>query len=68
VSMHITVNGKPMDVEGGTTITGLLERLGVTPRFTAVAVNGVVTPRGEHGTWRLGAGDRVEIVRPMGGG
>ena len=66
--MKITVNGKPMDLEAGTTVEGLLDLLGVPRRYTAVAVNRDITPKSEYGTVKLGDGDRVEIVRPMGGG
>jgi sulfur carrier protein len=66
--MKVTVNGKPMELEPGTTIEGLLARLGVPRQFTAVAVNRDITPKSEYASLRLGEGDRVEIVRPMGGG
>ena len=66
--MTITVNGKPMDLEAGTTVEGLLNLLGVPRQYTAVAVNRDVTRKSEYGSVKLGDGDRVEIVRPMGGG
>jgi thiamine biosynthesis protein ThiS len=66
--MKITVNGKPMDLEAGTTVEGLLERLGVPRQYTAVAVNRDITPKSAYGAVKLADGDRVEIVRPMGGG
>ncbi len=34
----------------------------------AVAVNGAVVPAGSWAEARLAAGDRVEIVKPFGGG
>ena len=66
--MKITVNGKPVDLEPGTTVEGLLAFLGVPRQYTAVAVNRDITPKSEYGAVKLGEGDRVEIVRPMGGG
>jgi sulfur carrier protein len=66
--MKITVNGQAMDVADGLTVEALLARLGVPREYTAVAVNRDVTPRSTYGTVTLRAGDRVEIVRPMGGG
>jgi thiamine biosynthesis protein ThiS len=66
--MNVLVNGKPMDVEPGTTVEGLLERLGVPRKYTAVAVNRDITPKSAYASLTLGEGDRVEIVRPMGGG
>jgi sulfur carrier protein len=66
--VKISVNGKAMDVEPGLTVEGLLALLNVKREFTAVAVNREVTPKSSYGTVKLSEGDKVEIVRPMGGG
>ena len=66
--VKITVNGQVMELEAGTSVEGLLDHLGVPRQYTAVAVNREVTPKSEYGAVKLGEGDRVEIVRPMGGG
>jgi thiamine biosynthesis protein ThiS len=66
--MTISVNGKPMELEPGTTVEGLLVRLGVPRTYLAVAVNRDITPKSEYAAVTLAEGDRVEIVRPMGGG
>ena len=68
MSVTITVNGKTMDVEPGLTVDGLLTLLNVKREYTAVAVNREITPRSDYGTVKLSEGDKVEIVRPMGGG
>jgi sulfur carrier protein len=64
----ITVNGKPMEIETGMTIDGLLAHLSIKREYTAVAVNREITPKGDYATVKLSEGDKVEIVRPMGGG
>ena len=51
--MTISVNGKSMEIPVGTTVDGLLTLLNVKREYTAVT---------------LSEGDKVEIVRPMGGG
>ena len=66
--VKITVTGQPRDVEAGTTVDGLLELLGVPRQFTAVAVNREITPKSAYAAVELSEGDRVEVVRPMGGG
>jgi len=66
--MNVMVNGKPMVLEAGTTVEGLLELLRMPRQFTAVAVNREITPKSEYAAVKLGEGDRVEVVRPMGGG
>ena len=66
--MQLTVNGNPMELPDGLTIDGLLSRLGVRREYTAVALNREVTPRANYASTVLAEGDKVEIVRPMGGG
>ena len=66
--MRISVNGKELEVTDGLSVDGLLAHLGVKRQFTAVAVNREVTPKSAYAATVLRAGDRVEIVRPMGGG
>jgi thiamine biosynthesis protein ThiS len=66
--MKIIVNGKPMELPEGLTIDELLTHLGVRREYTAVAVNREVTPKHRYAQAALREGDKVEIVRPMGGG
>jgi sulfur carrier protein len=68
LNMNITVNGKTMDVEPGMSVDGLLALLDIKREYTAVAVNREITPKSEYASLKLGDGDKVEIVRPMGGG
>jgi sulfur carrier protein len=66
--MKVNVNGQPMELDDGLSVEALLVRLGVKRQFTAVAVNREITPRAQYAVTALREGDRVEIVRPMGGG
>jgi len=66
--MNVVVNGKPMELPDGLTVDDLLARLRVRREYTAVAVNREVTPKSDYGDTVLRHGDKVEIVRPMGGG
>jgi thiamine biosynthesis protein ThiS len=66
--MKITVNGKPMDVADVLSVDALLTHLNIRRQFTAVAVNREITPKAEYASVMLREGDKVEIVRPMGGG
>ncbi len=66
--MKLIVNGKSMELPDGLTIDGLLTHLGVRREYTAVAVNREVTPRDQYAQSALRDGDKIEIVRPMGGG
>ena len=66
--MRISVNGKELEVTDGLSVEGLLAHLGVRREYTAVAVNREVTPKSAYAATLLREGDKVEIVRPMGGG
>jgi thiamine biosynthesis protein ThiS len=66
--MKIMVNGQEMEIADGLSVDGLLTHLAVKREYTAVAVNREITPKGSYAAVALREGDRVEIVRPMGGG
>jgi sulfur carrier protein len=66
--MNVTVNGTTMELPDGLTVEELLTRLAVRREFTAVALNREVMPKHQYGASVLRDGDKVEIVRPMGGG
>ena len=68
MSVKINVNGKAMDVEPGLTVEGLLTLLNVKREYTAVAVKREITPKTTYAMVTLAEGDKVGIVRPMGGG
>jgi sulfur carrier protein len=64
----IRVNGKDEPVSVAT-VAELLAVRGITkPKGVAVALNGAVVPASAWPNARLAAGDRVEIVKPFGGG
>jgi len=66
--VEITVNGQRRQVPEGTTITQLLQHLGLTGKYVAVEVNQRVVPRARHAEHCLQAGDTLEIVTLVGGG
>jgi sulfur carrier protein len=65
--MKITVNGKSVDVRGGT-LAALLDELGYGGKRVATAVNEDFVPAAKRETHELADGDRVEIVAPRQGG
>lgn len=68
-SMQITVNGETQELPNdATSVADLLHSLAVGEQRIAVEVNEDIIPRGEHAQTMLKAGDRVEIVRAIGGG
>jgi sulfur carrier protein len=51
------------------TVAELLAARGITkPKGVAVALNGAVVPASGWAVAKLAAGDRIEIVKPFGGG
>ena len=66
--MRVMVNGEPMEVPEDVSVDGLLEHLKVKREYTAVALNREITPKTQYADTYLKDGDKVEIVRPMGGG
>ena len=65
--LHIQVNGEDRDV-AATTLTGLVEELGLDPRKVAIERNLEIVPKSLHPTTTLTDGDRIEIVQFVGGG
>lgn len=65
--MIIQVNGKSHELTPPCTVADLLRQLAVSGRF-AVEVNEHIVPRSGFAERDLRAGDRVEIVRAIGGG
>jgi sulfur carrier protein len=64
----LQVNGKPVELERPTPLLDYLDTLGVNPRAVAVEHNGEILERAAYEKTTLQAGDRVEIVRMVGGG
>jgi sulfur carrier protein len=64
---RIELNGQPHDIDADTTVGDLVDSLARNASGCAVAVNGVVVPRGD---WQrsVAAGDRVEVLTAVQGG
>ena len=67
-AISLVLNGKPRSLVSETPLPQLLEELGIDRRLVAVAHNGDVIPRDQYESVVLHDGDRVEIVRMVGGG
>jgi sulfur carrier protein len=66
--MQLTVNGKARETDGPATLLAYLQQIGVDPRIVAVEYNGDIVKRDRFGETLLGEGDKLEIVRMVGGG
>ncbi len=65
---EIVLNGKVREVSTGSTLQDLLGELDLDPRWVIVELNGEPLPRERYGAVVLGAGDQLELVRPVAGG
>lgn len=66
--LALTVNGEPLAVAPGSSVTDLLARIGLAERKVAVERNLEIVPRSQYTTTRLADGDAIEIVHFIGGG
>ena len=64
----VTVNGKERELAQPTDLLSYVKSLGVNMEHIALAHNGVVLRRDELSGVTLSEGDRVEVVRAVGGG
>jgi len=67
-SVHITLNGDPLDVPGPVSVAALLESLEIDARRVAVEHNLVIVKRAAFDQTIVRDGDNVEIVNFVGGG
>ncbi|MGC8466923.1 MAG: sulfur carrier protein ThiS [Acidithiobacillus sp.] len=66
--MIVMVNGQPHELRDGVNVAELLEQLEFAGQRVAVELNREVVPRSLHPQTLLREGDRLEIIRAVGGG
>ena len=66
--IRLVINGEARTLDAPVSVDAYLTAQGFDRRYIAVARNGEVVERGAFDSVRLQDGDRVEIVRPVGGG
>jgi len=66
--MELVINGKIEEAPDGTTAAILLNQLGLENERLAMEVNQEIVPRSQFETHTFAPGDRIEIVRAIGGG
>jgi len=66
--MQVILNGEQQEIRDDITVAELLHDLEIILQYGAVAVNRRVVRKRDHEATYLKAGDRIEIVRPVGGG
>jgi len=66
--MTVVVNGDSRQIPDGCTVTGLLRLLELPDGRIVVERNRELIPRSLHSQTQLSEGDRIELVRFVGGG
>lgn len=66
--MEIILNGKPLNIEPGTTVSRLLEEQEFNAKLVAVAVNFECVSRSKFDETEIRENDEVEVLSPMQGG
>ncbi len=64
----IELNGEPRELNSGQCVQDLIDALALTNQALAVAVNREVVPRARWRERQFAPGDKVDIVRAIGGG
>jgi thiamine biosynthesis protein ThiS len=66
--MKLLVNGEDREFESVSTLSSLVEQLGMKADRLAVELNHELVPRDRWGATELSEGDKLEIVHFVGGG
>jgi thiazole synthase len=66
--MNVTINGEARQLDGATSLRGMLAALGLDPKKIAVERNLEIVPRSAYDAVQVADGDRYEIVHFIGGG
>lgn len=66
--MKIVVNGQPHEVDKGTHLLALLQRLGIGEKGVAIAIGGRVIVRANWCTHILAPDEEITIIRATCGG
>lgn len=66
--MRLILNGRDRETPDFATLADLARWLGLPPFGSAVELNGAVVPKAAYADQPLRDGDRLEVVRLVGGG
>lgn len=66
--IHVQLNGKDREIEGGLTVRSLLESLDLKPGMVVVELNREILERDSYATVTVAEGDTLELVHFVGGG
>ncbi|MBE8189614.1 MAG: sulfur carrier protein ThiS [Candidatus Thioglobus sp.] len=65
--MKLQVNGNKFELRGEN-LTDLIGQLGYENQRIALEVNSLIVPKSQHSKFILSPGDKIEIIKAVGGG
>ena len=68
MKIAIELNGEPREVGDNDCVQDLIDALSLTNQALAIAINREVVPRAKWRERQFAAGDKVDVVRAIGGG
>jgi sulfur carrier protein len=66
--MILIVNGKDLEMDNNASANDLINQLGYQDQRIALEVNEAIIPKSKHAKFTLNAGDKIEIIKAVGGG
>lgn len=66
--MILVVNGKELEIDNNTNANDLINQLGYQDQRIALEVNEAIIPKSKHLEFTLNDGDKIEIIKAVGGG
>ncbi|PKN40579.1 MAG: thiamine biosynthesis protein ThiS [Deltaproteobacteria bacterium HGW-Deltaproteobacteria-18] len=66
--MHITVNGRTLDMKSGQSLQDLILSMNLDPAVVVAELNQSIVPGDKFASTALGDGDRLELLSFVGGG
>ena len=66
--MTLTLNGESLEVVDDSNAHDLIVQLGYENQRIALEINEAIIPKSKHAEFALNAGDKIEIIKAVGGG
>jgi sulfur carrier protein len=66
--MIVIINGKELALENSTTAESLIKQFNYQNQRIALEVNEVIISKSDYAGFKLNDGDKVEIIKAVGGG
>ena len=66
--MILLVNGENLEIDNHSNAADLIMQLGYQNQRIALEVNEAIIPKSKHTEFALNGGDKIEIIKAVGGG